>query len=37
MHYSSVSHLSHQFKNETGLTPTQFKNGKNIRIPIEDL
>lgn len=37
MHYSSISHLSHQFKNVVGLTPTQFKHGKNIRIPIEDL
>lgn len=25
MHYSSVAHLSNQFKKYTGLTPTQFK------------
>ena len=25
MHYSSVAHLSNQFKKHTGLTPTQFK------------
>lgn len=26
MHYSSIAHLSNQFKKFTGLTPTQFKN-----------
>lgn len=26
MHYSSVAHMSNQFKKFTGLTPTQFKN-----------
>ncbi|TVR75148.1 MAG: AraC family transcriptional regulator [Marinilabiliales bacterium] len=31
MHYSSVSHLSNQFKKITGLTPTHFKNLKNKR------
>ena len=25
MHYSSVAHLSSQFKKETGMTPTEFK------------
>jgi AraC-like DNA-binding protein len=34
MHYSSVAHLSNQFKKMTGLTPSQFKNlrhkGRNI-------
>ena len=28
LHYSSVAHLSHQFKKVTGLTPTFFKNLK---------
>ncbi|MEJ7911756.1 MAG: PAS domain-containing protein [Chitinophagaceae bacterium] len=28
LHYSSVAHLSHQFKKVTGLTPSQFKEGK---------
>lgn len=31
MHYSSVAHLSSQFKKYTGLTPTHFKNLKNKR------
>ncbi len=31
MHYSSVAHLSNQFKKYTGLTPTHFKNLKNKR------
>ena len=31
MHYSSVAHLSAQFKKVTGLTPTFFKNLKGIR------
>ena len=29
MHYSSVAHLSHQFKKITGLTPSFFKSLKN--------
>ena len=29
MHYSSVAHLSNQFKKFTGMTPTQFKMLKN--------
>ena len=38
MHYSSVSHLSNQFKKETGLTPTHFKAMKDRkRIPLEDI
>jgi len=28
MNYSSIAHLSAQFKKETGMTPTQFKNLK---------
>jgi AraC-like DNA-binding protein len=31
MHYSSVSHLSNQFKKMTGLTPSHFKNLKHKR------
>jgi AraC-like DNA-binding protein len=31
MHYSSVAHLSNQFKKYTGLTPTHFKMLKNKR------
>ena len=35
LHYSSVAHLSYQFKKKTGLTPSQFKNLKNKnRIPL---
>jgi AraC-like DNA-binding protein len=31
LHYSSVAHLSNQFKKYTGLTPTHFKMLKNKR------
>jgi AraC-like DNA-binding protein len=31
LHYSSVAHLSNQFKKLTGLTPTHFKNLKHKR------
>jgi AraC-like DNA-binding protein len=38
MHYSSVAHLSNQFKKVTGLSPTQFKQLKNRqRVPIEEV
>ncbi len=38
MNYSSVAHLSNQFKKVTGLTPSQFKNLKDKkRTPIEEL
>jgi YesN/AraC family two-component response regulator len=38
MHYSSVAHLSNQFKKATGLTPSHFKRLKNKRrSPIEDI
>lgn len=38
LNYSSVQHLSNQFKKITGLTPTFFKNIKNKkRIPLENL
>ena len=38
LHYSSVSHLSKQFKKVTGLTPTHFKQVKeNKRIPLDRL
>jgi len=32
MHYSSVGHLSNQFKKVTGLTPSHFKQMKNKRL-----
>lgn len=38
MNYSSVAHLSSQFKKVTGLTPTHFKQLKDKkRSPIEDI
>jgi AraC-like DNA-binding protein len=38
MHYSSVAHLSNQFKKITGLTPSHFKQLKNKRrTAIEDI
>lgn len=38
LHYSSVAHLSNQFKKVTGLTPSFFKNMKHQRlIPLENL
>lgn len=38
MHYSSVAHLSNQFKKITGLTPSHFKTlKKKRRIAIEDI
>lgn len=38
MNYSSVAHLSNQFKKMTGLSPTHFKQLKNKRrCPIEDI
>jgi AraC-like DNA-binding protein len=38
MNYSSVSHLSTQFKKVTGLTPTYFKNLKEKRrINLEEV
>ncbi|WP_233549880.1 AraC family transcriptional regulator [Flavobacterium sp. 102] len=38
LNYSSVSHLSNQFKKATGFSPTYFKNLKSIkRKQIEDL
>lgn len=36
MHYSSVAHLSAQFKKVTGLTPTHFKELKNKRRSMLD-
>jgi YesN/AraC family two-component response regulator len=37
LHYSSVAHLSTQFKKMTGLTPSQFKSLKHkTRSPLED-
>jgi len=38
MNYSSVAHLSNQFKKNTGLSPSHFKQLKNKRRgPIEDI
>ena len=38
MHYSSVAHLSNQFKKVTGLTPSHFKQLKDKRRrPIEEI
>jgi AraC-like DNA-binding protein len=38
LHYSSVAHLSNQFKKITGLTPTHYKLMKDKRrTPIEDI
>ncbi len=38
LNYSSVAHLSNQFKKNTGLTPSQFKSLKNkLRSPIEEI
>jgi AraC-like DNA-binding protein len=39
LHYSSVAHLSTQFKRETGLTPTFFKQMKQFkkRIALEEV
>jgi AraC-like DNA-binding protein len=38
MDYSSVSHLSSQFKKETGMTPTQFKGqASHQRNPLDKL
>ncbi len=38
MNYSSVAHLSNQFKKITGYTPSHFKNLKDKRrIPVEEL
>ena len=38
LHYSSVAHLSNQFKKVTGLTPSHFKKLKDKkRIPIEEI
>lgn len=38
MHYSSVAHLSNQFKKVSGLSPSHFKQLKNKRRnPIEDI
>jgi len=38
LHYSSVAHLSNQFKKVTGLTPSQYKQLKDkTRRPIEEI
>jgi AraC-like DNA-binding protein len=38
LHYSSVAHLSNQFKKETGLSPLKFKNAAvRERLPLEEV
>jgi AraC-like DNA-binding protein len=38
MHYSSVAHLSNQFKKVTGLTPSHYRQLKDKRrSPIEEI
>lgn len=38
LNYSSVAHLSHQFKKVTGLTPSYYKNlGKRKRKPLDEV
>ena len=37
LNYSSVAHLSNQFKKVTGLSPSHFKRLKEKRRPIEDI
>jgi AraC-like DNA-binding protein len=39
MNYSSVAHLSNQFKQITGLTPTKFKQNHdaNSRKPLDSI
>lgn len=37
LHYSSVAHLSNQFRKVTGLSPSQFKQLKAKRSPIEEI
>ena len=37
LNYSSVAHLSAQFKKITGLTPSYFKNLKHKRIKLDDV
>jgi AraC-like DNA-binding protein len=38
MHYSSIAHLSNQFKKITGLSPTEYRHLDVIhRIPLEEI
>jgi AraC-like DNA-binding protein len=37
LHYSSVAHLSNQFKKVTGLSPSVYKQLKERRSPIEEI
>jgi AraC-like DNA-binding protein len=38
MHYSSIGHMSNQFKKITGLSPSEYRNlNVSNRIPLEDL
>lgn len=35
--YSSVAHLSRQFKTQTGMTPSQFQKLRPERIPLNEV
>ena len=38
LHYSSVAHLSTQFKSQTGMSPTQFKMIKGHKLkPLDEI
>lgn len=38
LHYSSVAHLSAQFRRETGLTPSAFRRlGEHVRCPLDEV
>lgn len=37
LHYSSVAHLSNQFKKVTGISPSHYKTFKSARKPIDEL
>jgi AraC-like DNA-binding protein len=38
LNYSSVAHLSNQFKKQTGVSPMKFKNSMvRLRLPIEEI
>jgi AraC-like DNA-binding protein len=37
LHYSSVAHLSNQFKKVTGLSPSHYKTFRSARRPIDEL
>jgi AraC-like DNA-binding protein len=38
LNYSSIAHLSNQFKKITGITPSSYKNTElSLRIPLEEI